>query len=78
PGYAVTVEPGIYFIPHLIDRWKAERRCEPFIDYDRLEAWRHSNGVRIEDCILITQDGCRILGPHIPRTIEEVEALASA
>ena len=78
PGYAVTVEPGIYFIPHLIDRWKAERRCEPFIAYDRLEAWRHSNGVRIEDCILITQDGCRILGPHIPRTIEEVETLASA
>lgn len=78
PGYAVTVEPGIYFIPHLIDRWKAERKCEPFIDYDRLEAWRHSNGVRIEDCILITKDGCRILGPHIPRTIEEVETMASA
>jgi Xaa-Pro aminopeptidase len=77
PGFVITVEPGIYFIPHLIDRWKADRKCESFIDYDRLEAWRHSNGVRIEDCILITQDGCRILGPHIPKTIEEVEALAS-
>ncbi|HSW00614.1 MAG TPA: aminopeptidase P family protein [Sedimentisphaerales bacterium] len=78
PGYAVTVEPGIYFIPHLIDRWKAERTCKAFIDYDRLEAWRHSNGVRIEDCILITKDANRLLGPHIPKTIEEVEALASA
>jgi Xaa-Pro aminopeptidase len=78
PGFVLTVEPGIYFIPHLIDRWKAERTCEPFIDYARLEAWRHSNGVRIEDCILVTKDGCRILDPHIPKTIEEVEALASA
>lgn len=78
PGFVITVEPGIYFIPHLIDRWKAEHTCESFIDYARLEAWRHSNGVRIEDCIVITKDACRILGPHIPRTIEEVEALALA
>jgi Xaa-Pro aminopeptidase len=78
PGFVLTVEPGIYFIPHLIDRWKAERTCEPFIDYARLEAWRHSNGVRIEDCILITESGCRVLGPRIPRTIDEVEASASS
>jgi Xaa-Pro aminopeptidase len=78
PGFVITVEPGIYFIPHLIDRWKAQGKCESFIDYTRLEAWRHSNGVRIEDCIEITQDGCRVLGPHIPKTIEEIEALASA
>jgi len=76
PGFVVTVEPGIYFMAHLIDRWKAERKCEPFIDYDRLEAWRNSHGTRIEDDILITQDGCRVLGPRIPKSIEEVEALA--
>ncbi|MBP7052056.1 MAG: aminopeptidase P family protein [Phycisphaerae bacterium] len=76
PRFVVTVEPGIYFIPHLIDRWKAERKCEAFIDYDRLEAWRNFHGVRIEDDIVIAEDGCRILGPHIPKSIEEVEALA--
>jgi Xaa-Pro aminopeptidase len=78
PGFVVTVEPGIYFIPHLIDQWKAERKCEPFIDYARLEAWRRFHGVRIEDDIVVTEDGCRILGPHIPKTIDEVEALASS
>lgn len=78
PGFVVTVEPGVYFIPHLIDRWRAEHTCEPFIDYARLDAWRDFHGVRIEDDILITPDGCRILGPPIPKTIEEVEALASS
>jgi len=78
PGFVVTVEPGIYFIPHLIDRWQTERKCEQFIDYDRLDAWRDARGTRIEDCVLITQDGSRILGPRIPKTIEEVEALASS
>jgi len=78
PGFVITVEPGIYFIPHLIDRWKSERKCEAFIDYDRLEAWRNFHGVRIEDDIVITENGCRILGPHIPKSIDEVEALASA
>lgn len=78
PGFVITVEPGIYFIPHLIDQWKAEHKCEASIDYARLEAWRHANGVRIEDDIVVTQDGCRILGPHIPKTIEEVETLASS
>ncbi|HNS20067.1 MAG TPA: aminopeptidase P family protein [Sedimentisphaerales bacterium] len=78
PGFVVTVEPGIYFIPHLIDRWRAERTCEAFIDYDRLEAWRNFHGVRIEDDIVITEDGCRILGPQIPKSLEEVEALAGS
>jgi Xaa-Pro aminopeptidase len=78
PGFVVTVEPGIYFIPHLIDRWKGEHKHEPFIDYSRLETWQDARGTRIEDNILITEDGCRILGPRIPKTIEEVEALASS
>jgi Xaa-Pro aminopeptidase len=78
PGYVITVEPGIYFIPALIDRWRADGKHRQFIDYDKVEAYRHFGGIRIEDDILITKDGCRVLGPRIPKTIPEVEALASA
>jgi Xaa-Pro aminopeptidase len=78
PGFVVTVEPGIYFMPQLIDRWKAERRCERFIEYGKLEAWRHFGGLRVEDDVLVTENGCRVLGPPIPKSIDDVEALASA
>ena len=78
PGYVITVEPGIYFIPELIDRWKAEGKHTQFIDYGQVEACRHFGGIRIEDDILITHNGCRILDPHIPKTVAEVEALASS
>ncbi len=78
PGFVITVEPGIYFIPALLDRRRAEGKYDEFIDYAKLEAYRTFGGIRIEDDILITPDGCRILGPGIPKTIAEVEALASA
>ena len=78
PGYVVTVEPGIYFIPTLIDQWRAERKHEAFVNYDKLEEYRDFGGVRIEDNVLVTDTGCRILGEPIPKTIAEVEALASA
>jgi Xaa-Pro aminopeptidase len=78
PGFVITVEPGIYFIPELIDRWKTEGKCNQFIDYGKVEAYRHFGGIRIEDDILITPDGCRVLGPHIPKAFAEVEALASS
>ena len=78
PGFVITVEPGIYFIPELIGRRKAEGKYNQFINYDKLEACRSFGGIRIEDDILITQEGCRILGPHIPKALAEVEALASA
>ncbi|MBM4026772.1 MAG: aminopeptidase P family protein [Planctomycetes bacterium] len=77
PGFVVTVEPGIYFMPELIDRWQAEGRHRQFIDYGKLETYRHFGGIRIEDDILITPDGCRVLGPHIPKAIAEVEALTA-
>ena len=74
-GFVITVEPGLYFIPELIDRWRAEHRHADFINYAALEAYRSFSGVRIEDDILVTQNGKRILGDPIPKTISEVEAL---
>jgi Xaa-Pro aminopeptidase len=74
PGWVFTVEPGIYFVPALIDRWRDGDLHREFIDYDRVEAYRSFGGVRIEDDILVTSDGCRVLGPGIPKTVGEVEA----
>lgn len=77
PGFVVTVEPGVYFIPTLIDRWKAERKLEQFVNYDTVEEYRHFGGIRIEDDVLVTGDGYRVLGKPIPKAIEDVETLAS-
>ncbi len=77
PGYVITVEPGIYFIPELIDRWKAEQKNAQYINYDAVEKYRDFGGIRIEDDVLITEQGPRVLGKPIPRTIEEVEAMCS-
>lgn len=74
PGFVLTVEPGIYFIPQLIDQWRAEGRFRDFIDYDRVEAWRDFGGLRNEEDMLVTADGYRVLGRRKPLTIEEVEA----
>jgi Xaa-Pro aminopeptidase len=78
PNYVVTVEPGIYFIPTLIDRWKAERKHEAFIDYATVDTYRDFGGIRLEDDVLVTDAGFRVLGQPIPKTLAEVEALASA
>ena len=72
-GFVLTVEPGIYFIPHLINQWKAENKSSAFINYDSLNKFVDFGGIRIEDNVVITSDGFRILGPHIPRTINEIE-----
>ncbi len=76
PGFTITNEPGIYFIPALIDSWKAENKFTEFINYDKLEAFKGFGGIRLEDDILVTKDGCRILGDRIPITIAEVESIA--
>ncbi|MBQ2322570.1 MAG: aminopeptidase P family protein [Bacteroidales bacterium] len=76
-GNVVTDEPGIYFIPELIDRWKAAGHCADFINFRRLESYKDFGGIRIEDDLLITPDGCRIMGEkRIPATPAEVEAEA--
>jgi len=73
-GFVLTVEPGIYFIPQLMDRWRAEGKFTEFIHYDRLAPYRGFSGMRIEENILITETGHRVLGKPWPRTLEEVEA----
>ncbi len=74
PGLVLTVEPGCYFIPALIDEWKAENKNAEFINYDLLESYKDFGGIRIEDDILVTDTGHRVLGKPIPKTIEEIEA----
>jgi Xaa-Pro aminopeptidase len=73
-GFVLTVEPGIYFIPALIRLWEREDKFRAYICYDRLGAYLDFGGIRIEDNYLITPDGSRRLGPHIPRTTAEIEA----
>ena len=77
PGFVLTDEPGCYFIPALIDKWHAEGTCKDFINFDELEKWKDFGGIRIEDDLLITNDGCRVLGKPIPKTIDEIEAVMS-
>jgi Xaa-Pro aminopeptidase len=75
PGHVVTVEPGIYFIPALIDQWKSEQKHTEYINYDALAPYRDFGGVRIEDNVLVTDQGHRVLGPPIPKTLRDVELL---
>ncbi|HEX5216398.1 MAG TPA: Xaa-Pro aminopeptidase [Vicinamibacterales bacterium] len=74
PGFVITVEPGLYFIPALIDQWKAEGRHAAFINWTEVEKFRDARGCRLEDDVLVTATGGRVLGPGIPKAIAEVEA----
>jgi Xaa-Pro aminopeptidase len=78
PGHVLTVEPGVYFVGPLLDQWKAEQRHADFVDYEAAEGWRGTGGVRIEDNVVITGDGVRVLGPGIPKEPEAVEAEVQA
>ncbi|AEE47955.1 aminopeptidase P family protein [Haliscomenobacter hydrossis] len=77
PGFVMTIEPGIYFIPELIDRWQQEGRFNQYINYAALAAYRGFSGIRIEDDVLVTQGEPKVLGPGIPKEIGEIEALRS-
>ena len=72
-GFVVTVEPGCYFIPALIDKWKSEKKHKSYINYSKLEEYIDFGGIRIEDDVLVTKDGYRVLGKPIPKTVDEVE-----
>jgi Xaa-Pro aminopeptidase len=73
PGFVITDEPGCYFIPALIDQWHAQGTNKDYINFDELEKWKDFGGIRIEDDILVTADGCRVLGKPIPKTVAEIE-----
>ena len=74
-GFVITDEPGIYFIPALIDEWKGSGHCKEFLNFDKLETYKDFGGIRIEDDVLITKDGCRFLGDkRIPYHVTELEA----
>jgi Xaa-Pro aminopeptidase len=77
PGFVVTIEPGLYFIPDLIDQWREAGQHSDFIAYENLDAWKDFGGVRIEDDVLVTEDGYRVLGEPIPKAIEDVEMLTT-
>ncbi len=76
-GLVLTVEPGIYFIPALIDKWKAENKFPEFINYEKVEEYKDFGGIRIEDNVLVTEDGYRVLGKPIPKAIQELEEITS-
>ena len=73
-GFVVTDEPGIYFIPALIDEWKVKKHCAEYLNFDKLETYKDFGGIRIEDDVLITKDGCRFIGkdriPYHPKDVE--------
>ena len=73
PGFVITDEPGCYFIPALIDKWHAEGTNKDFINFDELEKWKDFGGIRIEDDILVTDNGARVLGKPIPKSVKEIE-----
>jgi len=75
PGFVVTNEPGIYFIPALIEKWKTEKINADFINFDRVEQYIGFGGIRLEDDILVTENGAEIIGNRIPVTPEEIESV---
>jgi len=75
PGFVLTVEPGLYFIPELIDAWTATKKHSAFINYDQVQAYKDFGGIRIEEDFLITEEGSRLLGKPLYKTASAIEAL---
>jgi Xaa-Pro aminopeptidase len=73
-GFVFTIEPGVYFIPELMDKWKAEGQFTDFINYDKLFTYKDFGGIRNEEDYLIIPGGARRLGKKIPLHAEDVEA----
>jgi Xaa-Pro aminopeptidase len=77
PGFVLTVEPGLYFIPELIAQWRSAGKFRDFINYDKVETYLDFSGVRIEDNVVVTEDGGKVLGAPIPKKVAEVEEIRS-
>jgi Xaa-Pro aminopeptidase len=74
-GFVMTVEPGIYFIPALADKWESEGKFKEFINYDKVKTYLGFGGIRIEDDVLITADGHQVMGRPIPKTVADIEQI---
>ncbi len=74
-GFVLTIEPGIYFIPELIDLWRSQNKFTEFINYEKVATYKDFSGIRNEEDYLITENGARLLGKKIPIHTDEVEAL---
>jgi Xaa-Pro aminopeptidase len=75
PGFVITNEPGIYFIPALIDKWKNEKINTDFINFDKVNEYRNFGGIRLEDDILVTETGSKIIGERVPINPDEIEEI---
>jgi len=76
PGFVLTIEPGIYFIPQLMDLWREQGHNATFLDFDELDKWRDFGGIRNEEDVLVTDDGMRVLGTkRKPKTVDEIAAV---
>lgn len=76
-GFVLTNEPGIYFIPALIDQWQKNQTNADFINFDEVNKYRNFGGIRLEDDILVTSSGSEIIGKRVPVNPEEVEKIVS-
>jgi Xaa-Pro aminopeptidase len=75
PGHVFTIEPGIYFIPELMDLWKSQNRFSEFINWDEVYRYRDFGGIRNEEDFVMTENGALLLGKPKPKSIEEIEAI---
>jgi Xaa-Pro aminopeptidase len=78
PGFVITNEPGIYFIPALIEKWEKEGINKEFINFEKAKSYIGFGGIRLEDDVLVTETGARLLGNRIPINPEEVEAVVAS
>ncbi len=74
-GHVFTIEPGIYFIPELIDLWRSQNKFNEFINWEKVDSFRHFGGIRNEEDLVMTEQGAQLLGKAKPKTIEEIEAI---
>jgi len=75
PGHVFTIEPGIYFIPELMDLWRSQNKFNEFINWDEVYKYRNFGGIRNEEDFVMTENGAQLLGKPKPKTVEEIEAI---